>query len=91
MKEMMSSYEKCYEELFEKAVNAYKETNTYKELDAECLKAEEKLKAHLSEEDYFFVIKETDVFVRSAESEGDFLYKQGFRDCIGLLRRFGII
>lgn len=30
MKEMISSYEKCYDELFEKAVEAYKETNTYK-------------------------------------------------------------
>lgn len=91
MKEMISSYKKCYDELFEKAVEAYKETDIYKELDAECLKAEERLKVHLSEEDYFFVIKETDVFVRCAESEGGFLYKRGFKDCIGLLRRFGII
>ena len=46
---------------------------------------------HLSEEDYFFVIKETDVFVRCAESEGSFLYKRGFKDCVELLKRFGII
>ncbi len=91
MKEVMGIYEKCYDELFEKAVEAYKETDVCKELNVKCLEVEERLKEQLSAEDYLLAIKETDVFVRNAESEGDFLYRQGFKDCIGLLKYFGII
>ncbi len=91
MKNETTLYEKYYDELFEKALEAYKATSESKELDKKCQRAEEKLKEKLSEEDYSLAIKETDVFVMKAEAEGRFLYKQGFKDCISVLKNFGII
>ena len=91
MKNEATLYEKYYDELFEKALEAYKATSESNELEKKCQKAEEKLKEKLSEEDYSLVIKETDIFVMNAEAEGRFLYKQGFKDCINILKKFGVI
>lgn len=91
MKKEVNVYEKYLEEFFETALQNYRETEECKELDIECEKAEEKLKDKFSEEDYQFAIKETDVFVMKAESEGKFLYKQGFKDCIAFLSQLGVL
>ena len=91
MESKTTIYEQYYDELFERALEVYKMTTEKRELEKMCQIAEEKLKEILPEKDYNLVIKETDVFVISAEAEGKFLYKQGFCDCIGILKHFGVI
>lgn len=91
MKKEISITERFLEEMVERALMEYKETQESIELYAKCDKAEQELKNKFPDEDFQFIIKKSDSFVMKAEGEGNFLYRQGFKDCLSFLSSLGII
>lgn len=84
-------FEYCVEDLYRKALDLYKETDEGKALNRKLLKTENDLQDKLSKEDFAFVINAVVTYGVKGEQEGKFLYRQGIKDCISLLKYIGLI
>ena len=84
-------FEYCVEDLYRKALDLYKETDEGKALNRKLLKTENDLQDKLSKEDFTFVINAVVTYGVKGEQEGKFLYRQGIKDCISLLKYIGLI
>jgi len=84
-------FEYCVEDLYRKALDLYKETDEGKALNSKLLKTENDLQDKLSKEDFTFVINAVVTYGVKGEQEGKFLYRQGIKDCISLLKYIGLI
>lgn len=84
-------FEYCVEDLFRKALNVYKETDEGQALNKKLFETEKNLQEKLSEEDFAYVINAVCVRDVKYEQEGKFLYRQGIKDCISLLKYIGLL
>lgn len=90
-RERKSGYKDYIAHSFEEALSRFKETEEYRLLDKRCEEAERALQDRFSEDDYHFTTQMMDAYIMQAEEEGRFLYRQGYRDCVNLLKQLGIL
>ncbi len=84
-------FDYCVEDLYRKAIELYKETDEGKALNRKLLKTEKDFQEKLSKEEFAFVINAVGTYDVKSVQEGKFLYRQGIKDCISLLKYIGLI
>lgn len=84
-------FELCMEDLYLKAVQAYKETEEGKIINKKVIESEKKLQERFSRDDFAYLIKNTASIQIKMEQEGKFLYRQGFKDAIYVLKLMEIL
>ncbi len=85
------NFEYCVEDLYRKALDVYKETDEGKALNKKLFETEKNLQEKISKEEFAFVINAVGIHDIKGEQEGKFLYRQGIKDCISLLRYIGLL
>lgn len=91
MVEESRKLEYCIEDLYKKALDAHKETDEGKALNKKVFETEKSIKEKLSKEDFSFVINALGIYDIKGVQEGKFLYNQGIKDCILLLKYIGLL
>lgn len=80
-----------FEVMIEKAGKLFTKTDLCRKLCNRAEKAEKELEQRFSDEDYTFIIERIDDLVSVSSNESVFLYKQGFLDCVSLLKELGVL
>lgn len=75
----------------EEAVEHFRKTEEYDLLREDAERAESDLKAKFGESGYQFIEKCLDTILQPESREGTFLYQQGYRDCIALLKKLEVL
>jgi len=77
--------------LLDSAVDSYKTTWQYKEYREKLIQMEHDCEDHLDPSDFSFIMECFELLMDSYTQQGRYLYKQGFADCISILKRLGIL
>ncbi len=79
------------EVMIEKAGKLFTKTDLCKDLCRNAEKAEKELKDKYGDDNYSYIIEKVDELTSISMYESSFLYKQGFLDCVALLKELGVL
>ena len=89
------TYEKdfdcIFEMMIENAGKLFTKTDLCRDLCKRAEKAEKELEERFSDEDYTYIMEKADKLISVSSNESVFLYKQGFLDCVSLLKELGVL
>lgn len=89
--ENKQNFESYIDYAYEKAIEAYKETDEYYAISQSVELSDKELRTKYSEEEYESIMTKVDAYIMQAEREGSFLYRKGFEDCVAILKEIGIL
>jgi len=79
------------ENMHQHAYTEFRGSNHYHELRINLDRMEESCKGNFREADFARIVDWVDVILNTSGAESEFMYRRGYRDCVGLLKHLQII